>query len=186
MSAQPCLLANVISGGVGSLLCLMLLSPTAVVGLLYPCIDSHLGEPHKFKREWASVMRCVAVFVGINHASAVSFRVGPDLLLWTGYGGGLEPWSDAGFPQQAIRKDLGLEIKGLGVGAPSLSWLRPHLPLSFSGPSPGERLWALGVHSWVTGRVPGCPGQMSTLSKMCVHLHRPHSPLGPGHFLVVP
>ncbi|XP_064431752.1 insulin-induced gene 1 protein isoform X4 [Mirounga angustirostris] len=43
---------------------------TAVVGLLYPCIDSHLGEPHKFKREWASVMRCVAVFVGINHASA--------------------------------------------------------------------------------------------------------------------
>ncbi|XP_065739796.1 insulin-induced gene 1 protein isoform X1 [Phocoena phocoena] len=45
----------------------------AVVGLLYPCIDSRLGEPHKFKREWASVMRCVAVFVGINHASAVSF-----------------------------------------------------------------------------------------------------------------
>ncbi|XP_038654327.1 insulin-induced gene 1 protein isoform X1 [Scyliorhinus canicula] len=42
----------------------------AVVGLLYPCIDRHLGEPHKFKREWASVMRCVAVFVGINHASA--------------------------------------------------------------------------------------------------------------------
>uniref|UniRef100_A0A8C6ZZ21 Insulin-induced gene protein n=1 Tax=Neovison vison TaxID=452646 RepID=A0A8C6ZZ21_NEOVI len=41
-----------------------------VVGLLYPCIDSRLGEPHKFKREWASVMRCVAVFVGINHASA--------------------------------------------------------------------------------------------------------------------
>uniref|UniRef100_A0A8C2PET3 Insulin-induced gene protein n=1 Tax=Capra hircus TaxID=9925 RepID=A0A8C2PET3_CAPHI len=44
--------------------------PHTVVGLLYPCIDSHLGEPHKFKREWASVMRCVAVFVGINHASA--------------------------------------------------------------------------------------------------------------------
>ncbi|XP_030054326.1 insulin-induced gene 1 protein [Microcaecilia unicolor] len=42
----------------------------AVVGLLYPCIDRHLGEPHKFKREWASVMRCIAVFVGINHASA--------------------------------------------------------------------------------------------------------------------
>ncbi|KAE8279805.1 Insulin-induced gene 1 protein [Larimichthys crocea] len=41
----------------------------AVVGLLYPCLDSHLGEPHKFKREWASVMRCIAVFVGINHAS---------------------------------------------------------------------------------------------------------------------
>ncbi|XP_026123573.1 insulin-induced gene 1 protein [Carassius auratus] len=42
----------------------------AVVGLLYPCLDHHLGEPHKFKREWASVMRCIAVFVGINHASA--------------------------------------------------------------------------------------------------------------------
>ncbi|NXC96965.1 INSI2 protein, partial [Certhia familiaris] len=43
---------------------------TAVIGLLYPCMDRHLGEPHKFKREWSSVMRCVAVFVGINHASA--------------------------------------------------------------------------------------------------------------------
>ncbi|XP_030891108.1 insulin-induced gene 2 protein isoform X2 [Mirounga angustirostris] len=43
---------------------------SAVIGLLYPCIDRHLGEPHKFKREWSSVMRCVAVFVGINHASA--------------------------------------------------------------------------------------------------------------------
>ncbi|XP_072329151.1 insulin-induced gene 2 protein isoform X2 [Scyliorhinus torazame] len=43
---------------------------SAVIGLLYPCIDSHLGERHKFKREWSSVMRCVAVFVGINHASA--------------------------------------------------------------------------------------------------------------------
>lgn len=56
-------------------------SPAAVVGLLYPCIDSHLGEPHKFKREWASVMRCVAVFVGINHASAVSFQSSLMLLL---------------------------------------------------------------------------------------------------------
>ncbi|XP_075441160.1 insulin-induced gene 2 protein [Ascaphus truei] len=45
-------------------------SAAAVIGLLYPCIDRHLGEPHKFKREWSSVMRCVAVFVGINHASA--------------------------------------------------------------------------------------------------------------------
>lgn len=46
---------------------------SAVIGLLYPCIDRCLGKPHKFKREWSSVMRCVAVFVGINHASAVSF-----------------------------------------------------------------------------------------------------------------
>ncbi|ERE67022.1 insulin-induced protein [Cricetulus griseus] len=53
----------------------------AVVGLLYPCIDSHLGEPHKFKREWASVMRCIAVFVGINHASAVS-SVGVQFIIW--------------------------------------------------------------------------------------------------------
>ncbi|KAG8432179.1 hypothetical protein GDO86_016716 [Hymenochirus boettgeri] len=45
----------------------------AAIGLLYPCIDRQLGEPHRFKREWSSVMRCVAVFVGINHASAVSF-----------------------------------------------------------------------------------------------------------------
>uniref|UniRef100_A0A8C8ESE5 Insulin-induced gene protein n=1 Tax=Oncorhynchus tshawytscha TaxID=74940 RepID=A0A8C8ESE5_ONCTS len=43
---------------------------SAIIGLLYPCIDCRLGEPHKFKREWSSVMRCVAVFVGINHASA--------------------------------------------------------------------------------------------------------------------
>ncbi|TNN56349.1 Insulin-induced gene 2 protein [Liparis tanakae] len=43
---------------------------SAMIGLLYPRIDSCLGEPHKFKREWSSVMRCVAVFVGINHASA--------------------------------------------------------------------------------------------------------------------
>ncbi|OCT60875.1 hypothetical protein XELAEV_18046898mg [Xenopus laevis] len=40
------------------------------IGLFYPCIDRHLCEPHKFKREWSSVVRCVAVFVGINHASA--------------------------------------------------------------------------------------------------------------------
>lgn len=53
----------------------------AVVGLLYPCLDSHLGEPHKFKREWASVMRCIAVFVGINHASVVSFQTSSKRLL---------------------------------------------------------------------------------------------------------
>lgn len=54
---------------------LMFSLSSAVVGLLYPCLDHHLGEPHKFKREWASVMRCIAVFVGINHASAVSLPV---------------------------------------------------------------------------------------------------------------
>ena len=44
----------------------------AIIGLLYPFFDHKLGEPHKYKREWSSVMRCIAVFVGINHASAVS------------------------------------------------------------------------------------------------------------------
>jgi len=42
----------------------------AFVGLLYPFFDLKLGEPHTHKREWSSVMRCIAVFVGINHASA--------------------------------------------------------------------------------------------------------------------
>ncbi|XP_005089234.1 insulin-induced gene 2 protein isoform X2 [Aplysia californica] len=42
----------------------------AVIGLLYPCLDEKLGEELMYKREWSSVMRCVAVFVGINHASA--------------------------------------------------------------------------------------------------------------------
>ncbi|XP_053732294.1 insulin-induced gene 2 protein isoform X2 [Synchiropus splendidus] len=45
-------------------------SASTVIGLLYPTVDRRLGQPHRFKREWSSVMRCVAVFVGINHASA--------------------------------------------------------------------------------------------------------------------
>ena len=44
-----------------------------VVGLLYPCIDRRLGRFPCYKVEWSNVMRCLAVFVGINHASAVSF-----------------------------------------------------------------------------------------------------------------
>ena len=46
---------------------------TAVIGLLYPYLDDILGERRGRKQEWSSVMRCIAVFVGINHASAVSF-----------------------------------------------------------------------------------------------------------------
>ncbi|XP_072028651.1 insulin-induced gene 2 protein-like [Amphiura filiformis] len=42
----------------------------AFIGLLYPCVDSKLGEKQCYKREWSNVMRCLAVFVGINHASA--------------------------------------------------------------------------------------------------------------------
>lgn len=42
----------------------------AFVGLLYPFLDKRLDEPLKYQGEWSNVMRCVAVFVGINHASA--------------------------------------------------------------------------------------------------------------------
>jgi len=48
---------------------------SAVIGLLYPYLDDLLGEKRGRKQEWSSVMRCIAVFVGINHASAVSFAV---------------------------------------------------------------------------------------------------------------
>ncbi|TRY88870.1 hypothetical protein DNTS_016950, partial [Danionella cerebrum] len=44
----------------------------ALIGLLYPCLDRCVGEPLRLKSEWSSVIRCLAVFVGINHASAVS------------------------------------------------------------------------------------------------------------------
>ena len=44
----------------------------ALIGLAYPYMDEKLGKAHRFKREWSCVMRCIAVFVGINHASAVS------------------------------------------------------------------------------------------------------------------
>lgn len=43
-----------------------------LIGLLYPCLDRHLSisNPDSHKGEWSKVMRCIAVFVGINHASA--------------------------------------------------------------------------------------------------------------------
>ena len=50
------------------------LSFSVAIGLLYPFCDRRLGETVSNHRgEWSNVMRCVAVFVGINHASAVSF-----------------------------------------------------------------------------------------------------------------
>ena len=52
----------------------------AVIGLLYPYLDDILGEKRGRKQEWSSVMRCIAVFVGINHASAVSFANNRSLL----------------------------------------------------------------------------------------------------------
>lgn len=43
---------------------------SAAIGLLYPYFDEQLGESECYKQEWSSVMKCIAVFVGINHASA--------------------------------------------------------------------------------------------------------------------
>ncbi len=43
-----------------------------LIGLIYPCFDIKYGEPHYFRRDWTSVVRCVAVFVGINHFISVS------------------------------------------------------------------------------------------------------------------
>lgn len=45
----------------------------ATIGLVCPGLDSWLGKPHNFQREWSSVARCVTMFVGISHGTAVSF-----------------------------------------------------------------------------------------------------------------
>lgn len=47
----------------------------ATIGLVCPGLDSWLGKPHNFQREWSSVARCVAMFVGISHGTAVSFNL---------------------------------------------------------------------------------------------------------------
>lgn len=41
----------------------------AIVGLLFPYFDQQHGTSQCYKQEWSSVMKCIAVFVGINHAS---------------------------------------------------------------------------------------------------------------------
>eukprot|EP00118_Oscarella_pearsei_P007115 m.33701 g.33701 ORF g.33701 m.33701 type:complete len:137 (+) comp31875_c0_seq2:91-501(+) len=46
---------------------------TTIVGLAYPCFDGLFGSKEVPCIGWSAVIRCVAVFVGINHASAVSF-----------------------------------------------------------------------------------------------------------------
>lgn len=43
---------------------------SAIVGLMYPWLDRKLGEGKVYSQEWSAIMRCVALFVGINHASA--------------------------------------------------------------------------------------------------------------------
>lgn len=64
------------SQAVQNMMCSTLWVPTicgvacVLVGLVYPCIDRKLGEKQSFNTEWASVMRCTAFFMGINHASA--------------------------------------------------------------------------------------------------------------------
>jgi len=42
----------------------------AVIGLLHPMFDRILGESQKQQQEWANVMKIIAVFIGINYASA--------------------------------------------------------------------------------------------------------------------
>jgi len=42
----------------------------AFVGLVYPCVDKKLGLAPSFQPEWTNVLRCMAIFVGMNHASA--------------------------------------------------------------------------------------------------------------------
>ena len=50
------------------------------IGLAYPCVDQWLGDKHEFGREWSSVLRCLAIFVGITHASVkISFADGLQL-----------------------------------------------------------------------------------------------------------
>jgi len=41
-----------------------------VVGLAYPWLDLRLNSSPSGRRDWASVMRCLALFVGINHANS--------------------------------------------------------------------------------------------------------------------
>ena len=48
-------------------------SVVVFVGLVYPKLDELVGNRKTLNCEWSSVMRCIAAFVGINHASAVSF-----------------------------------------------------------------------------------------------------------------
>ncbi|KAF6780408.1 hypothetical protein AHF37_00173 [Paragonimus kellicotti] len=43
---------------------------SVIVGLLSPFIDFKLGLSDVYKEEWSSVLRCVAVFFGLNHATA--------------------------------------------------------------------------------------------------------------------
>ncbi|PAA63682.1 hypothetical protein BOX15_Mlig014876g3 [Macrostomum lignano] len=44
---------------------------SVLIGLLYPTLDHQLGNPVTDQHnDWTSVIRCVALFVGLNHATA--------------------------------------------------------------------------------------------------------------------
>ncbi|CAL8080260.1 unnamed protein product [Calicophoron daubneyi] len=43
---------------------------SVAVGLLSPLIDSKLGHIDVYDKEWPSVLRCIALFLGFNHATA--------------------------------------------------------------------------------------------------------------------
>lgn len=42
----------------------------AIVGLLYPCVDKRFCQQscNPFPQEWTTVLRCIAIYVGISHA----------------------------------------------------------------------------------------------------------------------
>lgn len=52
----------------------------AAVGLLLPFLDRTVGQKSKLFIDWPCVMRCIALFVGFNHAIAVSFPLWQNLL----------------------------------------------------------------------------------------------------------
>lgn len=53
-----------------------------VIGLVYPKLDELFGDSKPLHNEWPRVMRCIALFVGINHASArIDFESNVHLLL---------------------------------------------------------------------------------------------------------
>ncbi|EDV27174.1 Insulin-induced gene 2 protein [Trichoplax sp. H2] len=54
-----------------------------LIGLAFPCADHHLGESPKIKNEWTSIMRCTALWIGINHAAAtLNFSTPAQLTFW--------------------------------------------------------------------------------------------------------
>ena len=56
---------------------------SVILGLAYPRLDRWLNSTPAPGRDWASVIRCLALFVGINHANS-RFHFATDTeLAWT-------------------------------------------------------------------------------------------------------